>query len=173
MKLIKKITVLAITAACVNAGYSLVYVDGNAGYSYTHKNTINGFDSGNRNGLGFNVNAGVSLIPFTAIELGYTHFASPDYNNSSTSLNSYHLAAVLNIPMLWDFSAVGKLGLGYSDMGSSSVTDSQRRLGAFWGLGVKYKINDWFYTQALYQQYQNNGNIPDASLLSVGLGVDF
>ena len=173
-KIVRLAVLFAAFSASIIVGYSKAYIEANGGWSYAYNNSINGISSSDQSGFGFNINAGFGgITQYTSFELGYSNLASPTYNGSSTTLNSFDLSVLLHIPLGQYFSIFGKLDSGFTSMGSSSHTDSETKFGYIAGAGVKYNFSESFYVQGLYQCYANNGNIPNANLLGAGIGFVF
>ncbi|WP_440993321.1 outer membrane beta-barrel protein [Cysteiniphilum litorale] len=170
----KKICLCALIIATCGSVNALVNVDINGGWSYVNNHSINGISATDHDGFGWNANVGISLpLPWTSIEFGYTNFSAPEYLGDKTTLNSFDLAGVLRIPLVLHFSAIGKIGMGYTYMSSSQYTGSEHKLALYWALGLGFNLNENIYTQLMYQQYRNNGNIPNTGLLSLGIGYNF
>jgi opacity protein-like surface antigen len=116
--------------------------------------------------------AGVNLAPNFAIETGYAnlytrgfHFADyarPDEVNGAlgTKGSNSYLAARLDVPVNDQLSAYGKLGVAVSERvthdktlrGTVSDTD----VGAYVGMGARYKLNEKSSVSAGYEQYGNS-----------------
>jgi hypothetical protein len=116
--------------------------------------------------------AGVNLSPYFAIETGYAnlytrgfHFADyarPDVVNGALGtkgFNSY-LAARLNVPVNDQLSAYGKLGVAVSDRVAHDKTlrntVSDTDVGAYVGMGARYRLNEKASVSAGYEQYGNS-----------------
>jgi hypothetical protein len=136
---------------------------------------------------------GINLSPNVAIETGYAnlftrgyHFADyarPDEVNGALGtkgFNSY-LAARINLPVNDSVSAFGKLGLAYSERVAHDrtlrATVADGDLGAYAGMGARYKLSEKASVSAQYEQYGNSaqkwGNQTNNSGLSAKFKMGF
>jgi opacity protein-like surface antigen len=136
---------------------------------------------------------GINLSPHVALEAGYAnlytrgyHFADyarPDDVNGALGTrgsNSY-LAARINAPVSDRFSAYGKLGVAYSERVAHDktlrATASDTDVGAYAGMGARYKLNEKAAVSAQYEQYGNSakkwGSETNNSGLSAKLKMGF
>ena len=133
--------------------------------------------------------AGVNLSPNFAIEAGYAnlytrgfHFADyarPDEVNGALGTkgaNSY-LAARLNVPVNDQVSAYGKLGVAVSDRVAHDKTlrntVSDTDVGAYVGMGARYKVNEKASVSAGYEQYGNSAKKWGSETNNSGLQAKF
>jgi len=133
--------------------------------------------------------AGFNLNPNFAIETGYAnlytrgfHFADyarPDEVNGALGtkgFNSY-LAARINVPVTDKLAAYGKLGVAYSERVAHDrtfrATASEADLGAFTGVGARYKLNDKASVSAGYEQYGNSAKKWGSETNNSGLNAKF
>ena len=133
--------------------------------------------------------AGFNLNPNFAIETGYAnlytrgfHFADyarPDEVNGALGtkgFNSY-LAARINVPVTDKLAAYGKLGVAYSERvahdRSLRTTASEVDVGAFTGVGARYKLNDKASVSAGYEQYGNSAKKWGSETNNSGLNAKF
>lgn len=133
--------------------------------------------------------AGVNLAPNFAIEAGYAnlytrgfHFADyarPEEVNGAlgTKGSNSYLAARLDVPVNDQFSAYGKLGVAVSERvyhdktlrGTASDTD----VGAYVGMGARYKVNEKASVSAGYEQYGNSAQKWGSQTNNSGLQAKF
>ena len=133
--------------------------------------------------------AGVNLSPYFAIETGYAnlytrgfHFADyarPDEVNGAlgTKGSNSYLAARLNVPVNDQVSAYGKLGVAVSDRVSHDKTlrntVSDTDVGAYVGMGARYKLNEKASVSAGYEQYGNSAKKWGSETNNSGLQAKF
>lgn len=133
--------------------------------------------------------AGVNLAPNFAIETGYAnlytrgfHFADyarPDEVNGAlgTKGSNSYLAARLNVPVNDQLAAYGKLGVAVSDRVAhdrtlhNTVTDTD--VGAYVGMGARYKVNEKAAVTAGYEQYGNSAKKFGSETNNSGLQAKF
>ena len=133
--------------------------------------------------------AGVNLAPNFAIEAGYAnlytrgfHFADyarPDEVNGAlgTKGSNSYLAARLNVPVNDQLDAYGKLGVAVSDRVAhdkslhNTVTDTD--VGAYVGMGARYKVNEKATVTAGYEQYGNSAKKWGSETNNSGLQAKF
>jgi opacity protein-like surface antigen len=136
---------------------------------------------------------GFNLSPNVALETGYAnlftrgyHFADyarPDEVKGALGtkgFNSY-FAARVNVPVNDSFSAYGKLGVAYSERVAHDktfrATASDSDVGAYAGMGARYKLNEKASVSAQYEQYGNSakkwGNDTNNSGLSARFRMGF
>jgi len=133
--------------------------------------------------------AGVNVSPYFAIETGYAnlytrgfHFADyarPDEVNGAlgTKGSNSYLAARLNVPVNDQLSAYGKLGVAVSDRVAhdktlrNTVTDTD--VGAYVGMGARYKVNEKASVSAGYEQYGNSAKKWGSETNNSGLQAKF
>lgn len=133
--------------------------------------------------------AGVNLAPNFAIETGYAnlttrgfHFADyarPDEVNGAlgTKGSNSYLAARLNVPVNDQLAAYGKLGVAVSDRVAhdrtlrNTVSDTD--VGAYVGMGARYKVNEKATVTAGYEQYGNSAKKWGSETNNSGLQAKF
>ena len=133
--------------------------------------------------------AGVNLAPNFAIEAGYAnlytrgfHFADyarPEEVNGAlgTKGSNSYLAARLNVPVNDQLAAYGKLGVAVSDRVMhdqtlrSTVTETD--VGAYVGMGARYKVNEKASVTAGYEQYGNSAKKWGSETNNSGLQAKF
>jgi len=133
--------------------------------------------------------AGVNLAPNVAIEAGYAnlytrgfHFADyarPDEVNGAlgTKGSNSYLAARLDVPVNDELSAYGKLGVAVSDRvahdKSLRSTASDTDVGAYVGMGARYRLNEKATVTAGYEQYGNSAKKWGSETNNSGLQARF
>jgi opacity protein-like surface antigen len=133
--------------------------------------------------------AGVNLTPYFAIETGYAnlytrgfHFADyarPDEVNGAlgTKGSNSYLAARLNVPVNDQLSGYGKLGVAVSDRVAHDKTlrntVSDTDVGAYVGMGARYKVNEKASVSAGYEQYGNSAKKWGSETNNSGLQAKF
>jgi opacity protein-like surface antigen len=133
--------------------------------------------------------AGVNLSPYFAIETGYAnlytrgfHFADyarPDEVNGAlgTKGSNSYLAARLNVPVNDQLSAYGKLGVAVSERVAHDKTlrstASDTDVGAYVGMGARYKVNEKATVSAGYEQYGNSAKKWGSETNNSGLQAKF
>jgi opacity protein-like surface antigen len=132
---------------------------------------------------------GFNLTPNFGIETGYANlytrgyrfadYARPDEVNGALGtkgFNSY-LAAKVNVPVNDSFSAYGKLGVAYSERVAHDktmrATASDSDVGAYGGLGARYKLNEKASVSAQYEQYGNSARKWGSDTNNSGLSAKF
>jgi opacity protein-like surface antigen len=132
---------------------------------------------------------GINVSPNFAIETGYAnlytrgyHFA--DYARAdevkgalgTKGFNSY-LAAKVNVPDNDVFSAYGKVGVAYSERVAHDktlrATTSDADVGAYAGMGARYKLNEKATVSAQYEQYGNSAKKWGSETNNSGLSAKF
>jgi len=133
--------------------------------------------------------AGFNLNPNFAIETGYAnlftrgfHFAdyarADEVNGAlgTRGFNSY-LAARINVPVTEKLAAYGKLGVAYSERVAHDrtlrTTSSEADVGAFTGVGARYRLNDKASVSAGYEQYGNSAKKWGSDTNNSGLNAKF
>ena len=132
---------------------------------------------------------GINLSPHVALETGYAnlytrgyHFADyarPDEVNGALGtkgFNSY-LAARVNVPVNDSFSAYGKVGVAYSERVAHDktlrATASDSDVGAYAGMGARYKLTEKASVSAQYEQYGNSAKKWGSETNNSGLSAKF
>jgi opacity protein-like surface antigen len=136
---------------------------------------------------------GINLAPNVALEAGYANlytqgFRFVDYARldevngvlGTKGFNSY-LAARVNVPVNDQFSAYGKLGVAVSERVAHDrtlrATASDTDVGAYAGMGARYKVSEKAAVTAGYEQYGNSakkwGNQTNNSGLSAKFNMGF
>jgi OOP family OmpA-OmpF porin len=118
-------------------------------------------------GTGYKVFAGLQLLPFTAVELGYTDFGKAQASGSTSaelSANATYLAFVLRATFFDRLTVYGKAGADYwqstGSMGTSSFGTSQNANGTsyMYGVGASFRIIGPLGVIAEAERYQNVGD---------------
>jgi opacity protein-like surface antigen len=133
--------------------------------------------------------AGFNLNPNVAIETGYAnlytrgvHFADyarPDEVNGALGVKGFnsYLAARINVPVGDRLSAYGKLGVAYSERVAHDktlrTTGSEVDVGAFTGVGARYKLSEKASVSAGYEQYGNSAKKWGSETNNSGLNATF
>jgi opacity protein-like surface antigen len=132
---------------------------------------------------------GINLAPNFGIETGYAnlytrgyHFADyarPDEVKGALGtkgFNSY-LAAKVNVPVNDSLSAYGKVGVAYSERVAHDktlrATASETDVGAYAGMGARYKLNEKASVSAQYEQYGNSAKKWGSDTNNSGLSAKF
>jgi opacity protein-like surface antigen len=134
---------------------------------------------------------GINLSPNVALEAGYAnlytrgyHFADyarPDEVNGALGtkgFNSY-LAARVNVPVNDSFSAYGKVGVAYSERVAhdktlrATATAADGDVGAYAGMGARYKLTEKASVSAQYEQYGNSAKKWGSETNNSGLSAKF
>lgn len=132
---------------------------------------------------------GINLSPNVALEAGYAnlytrgyHFADyarPDEVNGALGtkgFNSY-LAARVNVPVNDSFSAYGKVGVAYSERVAHDktlrATASDSDVGAYAGMGARYKLTERASVSAQYEQFGNSAKKWGSETNNSGLSAKF
>lgn len=132
---------------------------------------------------------GINLSPNVALETGYAnlytrgyHFADyarPDEVNGALGtkgFNSY-LAARVNVPVNDSFSAYGKVGVAYSERVAHDktlrATASDSDVGAYAGMGARYKLTEKASVSAQYEQFGNSAKKWGSETNNSGLSAKF
>lgn len=129
---------------------------------------------------------GYNLNQNWAVELGYTHQGSRDYDTtspagvigrSSVKGSDSYVAAKYSIPVNERVSAYGKLGASYSErenrqFGRADYTEHDT--GAYGALGMEYALNEKTSVVGEYERYgRDKATGAKADALSVGLKYGF
>jgi len=135
---------------------------------------------------GGKVFGGYNIDQNWAVELGYTHFGSRDYDtNVPSSLpgrasvkgNSSYVAAKYAYPLNERFSAYGKLGASYNERKNrvAGYGDyNERDTGLYGGLGVEYALNQNTSIVGEYERYGRDKETgTKADIVSVGVKDGF
>jgi OOP family OmpA-OmpF porin len=135
---------------------------------------------------GGKVFGGYELNQNWAVEGGYTHFGSRDYdtNNAagvagraSVKGNSSYVAAKYTMPINDRFSAYGKLGASYNERKNRIAGEgeyNERDTGLYGGLGVQYALNEKAAIVGEYERYgKDKATGSEANVVSVGLKYGF
>jgi len=155
------------------------YVSGNIGISQLFDKKAPGSSNNvDKYGPGWNVNGGYQFNSMWGAEAGFT-----DYYNSretfagftiaKTQHYSVDVAGTVRLPMAYQLSALGKLGLAYSYANKmfigSGASASANALNLYWGIGMAYSITPKFDIDALYANARGNSITGSAGLFSIGL----
>lgn len=119
------------------------------------------------------------------VEAGYTDFRSADFSyrvngnaveGSSKGYGAY-VAAKYNVPVNEQFSAYGKLGVGYSEReieANGSLRMKDNDTGAYAALGVEYKLNPKISAVAEYERYGKSKDYgAKADVVLIGVKYSF
>ena len=128
---------------------------------------------------------GYEFTQNVGVEAAYTDFRSADFsyrvngNDVKGSSKGYgaYVAAKYNVPLKEQFSAYGKLGVGYSKReietnGSWQMKDNDT--GAYAALGVEYKLNPKLSAVAEYERYGKSKDYgAKADVVTIGVKYSF
>lgn len=163
------------------------YAEANGGSSRNSNISYPSGTSTSNTGLGWNFNAGYKLLPFAAIEAGYTHYAKTTVKANGTQVASTthysYDAAIRGILPLGDsggelFAKLGAAQIkakttisipGYA----SANTGSYSATGYYFGLGGNYYFLPNAAINAQWQRAKGNSNTGNLDLFSLGLSYLF
>lgn len=163
------------------------YVGGNIGGSYVHDKPFPGTpDYVAENGVGWNVNTGYQFFHiYSAMfggELGYSQYAdSREYLSPSTTVGrtehySAYLAATGQVPLIYNFSALGKLGVAYGyarkNAYPTNFSASANSYGLYYGGGLMYNVTKAAALVAQWNRDRGNGSTGSTDLYTIGVQVN-
>jgi hypothetical protein len=165
---------LALSATQASA---FIYGDINGGYGVpVSTGSTNGSTSQSDGSFGYEANVGIYFLPIAAVEVGYNGFNELKYNNtagnSRTSLNGWHTALKLQIPLPLNIFVMAKGGLGSLTRNGIQGSGSKTNYNAYWALGGGWNLNNYIYFQGAYTQMQGANSIPTMGLFSAGVGIN-
>lgn len=144
------------------------YADVNVGYS----KIANSNGANNVTGLGLNVNLGYKMMPFFAVEIGYTTYGAS--KSSFTGANAFDAAIKGILP----FQEVGvelfaKLGPDYVNNSKVPNGVSPNATNVYYALGGAYAMNPNMLIVVQYSQASGNSSTGNFQLLSIGASYIF
>lgn len=159
------------------------YAGGHLGVSRTHDNAAAGSgDSVTQIGPGWTVDLGYQFYQFykatLAAELGYTQYHNSNetthlINVASTEHFASYLAAVVQYPLINDFSIMGKLGVAYSYakkvFTASGASNSASTYSPYYGVGFAYNITSKVDLDLQWARVRGNSQTGSTDLTSLGL----
>lgn len=196
MKKIRLLTAVAVlcTSASTFAAMSVPYgwyLEGNAGQSRISQNYTNG--TADRNGFGWNANAGYKFSPFIAGEVGYTHYADVSIRNTfgskaaSNSHYSYDIAAKGILPVgVTGFELFVKVGAARMNSNLSITsypavavggmvldTGTHMTTGWYFGGGGEYSFTPNMLLNLQWARANGSSSTGTGNLYSAGLSYLF
>lgn len=144
------------------------YADVNVGYS----KIVNSDYMDNITGLGLNIDLGYKMMPFFAVEIGYTTYGAS--KSSFTGANAIDLVIKGILP----FPEVGaelfaKLGPDYVNNGKLPDGVSSNATNVYYALGGAYAMNPKMLIVLQWSQAGGNSNTGNFQLLSIGASYIF
>jgi hypothetical protein len=144
------------------------YADVNVGYS----KIVNSNVMDNVTGLGLNVNLGYKMMPFFAVEIGYTTYGAS--KSSFTGANAFDAAIKGILP----FQEVGvelfaKLGPDYVNNSKVPKGISPNATNVYYAVGGAYAMNPNMLIVLQYSQAAGNSNTGNFQLFSIGASYIF
>ncbi|EKD70473.1 MAG: hypothetical protein ACD_46C00524G0005 [uncultured bacterium] len=154
------------------------YAGANIGMSHMHDNPSPGTgDSVNENGPGWSVVGGYQLNSLLGGELGYTQYYKTretlgSANIATTDHFAVHLAATGRYPLFNKFSAIGKLGVGYSYANkiftASTAAGSAGSVSPYYGVGIGYSVTQKVDFIVQWARSQGNDYTGSGDFFSAG-----
>lgn len=154
------------------------YFSGNIGVSHLHDNATPGTtNSVNQNGPGWNVDAGYQFNRFFGAELGFTqyHFSRETtalLNVATTEHYAVDAAAVGRLPLVNNFGALAKLGIGYGYANkiytASGLASAAGSVSLYGGLGFTYSVTPKVDFVAQWAGLRGNHLTGSTELYSLG-----
>lgn len=108
-----------------------------------------------------------------ALEASYVDFGNSKDGNRHIDANGYTAALVVSIPMLKNFSPYAKVGdlIWDADTRSGGVHNSQDDDDLFYGVGVRFALNEHVDLRAEYERYKLDET--DIDMPSLNLQYNF
>lgn len=169
-----RITATLVIASISNIAFADIpvargsYADINVGYSkIVNSNVVD-----NVTGLGLNVNVGYKMMPFFAVEIGYTTYGAS--KSSFTGANAIDAAIKGILP----FQEVGvelfaKLGPDYVNNSKVPNGISPNATNVYYAVGGAYAMNPSMLIVLQYSQAAGNSNTGNFQLFSIGASYIF
>lgn len=174
--LVKTIKIVAaiIVAAIGNMALADVplargsYVDINVGYS----KIVNAQAAANVTGLGFNIDLGYKLMPFFAVEGGYTTYGAS--KSSFTGANALDIAIKGILPFQeMGIELFAKLGPDYVNNSKVPNGISPNAFNVYYALGGAYAMNANMLITLQFAQAAGNSDTGNFQLFSIGASYLF
>lgn len=139
------------------------YADVNVGYS----KIVNSDVMDDVSGLGFNFNLGYKMMPFFAVEIGYTTYGASKSSFTGANAIDAAIKGILPFPEV-GIELFAKLGPDY--VNNSKVPDdvSPNATNVYYALGGAYAMNPHMELVVQWSQAAGNSNTGNFQLLSIG-----
>jgi hypothetical protein len=159
------------------------YAGANLGMSHLHdKKNPGSTNSVDQNGPGGSAQLGYQFNSVFGLELGYTQYKNSRETNGGfviarTDHYAVDLAATGRVPLVYQFSAIGKLGAAYSYAQKiAEATGAASSSGAgslYWGLGLDYSVTHHADIIIQFAEAVGNKYTGSADLWSIGVNYAF
>jgi opacity protein-like surface antigen len=161
------------------------YAEANIGTA--HLSGVNYEGSTNNNGATYNLNLGYKIMPYAAIEAGYTKYKNSKIEIDGETLAnvshySYDLSAKGILPVYdTGFELFAKLGAQHmrakATAANSSITGdisaSNQSTGPYYGIGGQFNVMSELGIVVQWQRAQGNNNTGTEDFFSVGVAFIF
>lgn len=200
---VASITAAALINTCYSANYfpntygkgvGLIccphwYIGGNLGISHAFDNPFAGTtDYVEHSGTGWSVDTGYQFLhiygAMIGAELGYTYYAdSREYTRTSppvtvgrTEHQSVDLVATLQLPVVYNFSLLGKLGGAYNYARKNAypinISRSANNGSIYYGGGVMYNVTKAAAIVGQWNRSRGNSSTGTTDLYSIGVQIN-